>query len=444
MPKPEPTKTPGWEHLKSHLSSLMRALYEPEEHRMTGNPRALRKLIDVHETLPEDHPLRDKVLKAALIHGCLYEFEDKLPPKVRKWFKTKLKEREAEPPPPPEPKELPSFKEERIPVSVEIVRENLDWQMGNLPEERLRMSLRLKKMWDVWALKRFGLKEVHLDWEVKAGAIKDGIVTKLTNRLLKDREFVEAFVNSPFNFIFDTTEDALQNKRRLRRAIYQLVDGLVGAWAVTASDAHPLVWALQFAVAHEFGLTESYKFALKILRERDEETKTDLVEKTAFLYETLKPILHRYVRAVYDETQEFLAETGLKELLLVRGLSIPEEQAASLSSREFTPHKMMHLPASSWTTDFKTAEDFADISDEKGQAPVILHIRVPKEAFSLILSTSLSGWGCHEEFEIIVMHPGVQKVLAALYAKKQTRIQPGLLAELEALDAYVKKGAPIL
>jgi hypothetical protein len=274
-------------------------------------------------------------------------------------------------------------------------------------------------------MKRFKMDEEEVDMAVAGedeakSKIKNRIVSRLTNRLLKDREFVEAFVNSPFNFIYATTEEALEDKR-LRRFVYSLVDGFVGTWSVTASDRHPLAWALQIAVAQEFGLTENYDFMLGMLEEVERETRTEnLVKQTAFLYETLKPLLHKYARAVYDETQEFLAQSGLKELHLVRGLGLPRELTSPLQMEVFTPYKTTTLPASSWTFDYEAAVDVYSVvpSDEmERKDSVVFYIRIPKEAFPLILSTALTGWGCYDEFEVVVMLPGKQEVMATLLPK---------------------------
>jgi hypothetical protein len=274
-------------------------------------------------------------------------------------------------------------------------------------------------------MKRFKMDEEEVEMAVAGdedakGKTKDGVVKRLTNRLLKDREFLEALVNSPLNFIYATTEEALEDKR-LRRFVYSFVDGLVGAWAMTASDRHPLAWALQIAVAQEFGLTENYELMLRMLEMVEKERGAEnLAKQTAFLYETLKPLLHKYVRAVYDETQEFLARSGLKELHLVRGLDLPPELTSSLRMELFTPYKTTTLPASSWTFDYDAAVNVYSVvptEEKETRDSVVFYIKIPKEAFPLILSTFLTGWGCYDEFEVVLMLPGSREVMATLLPK---------------------------
>jgi hypothetical protein len=425
MPKPEPTKTPEWERLKSHLNSLVSALYDREDHRLRGNIQALEKLIKVHERLPENHPLREKVRDAALLHGCLIEYKDEMPPKVRDWFETTLRKTEATLPPPPEPKEYPRIKMTHQPISTDMMQKIFEWQWGDRPETRKRGSPRLWDKLVQWTMKRFKMDEEEVEMAVAGdedarGKTKDGVVKRLTNRLLKDREFLEALVNSPLNFIYATTEEALEDKR-LRRFVYSFVDGLVGAWAMTASDRHPLAWALQIAVAQEFGLTENYELMLRMLEMVEKERGAEnLAKQTAFLYETLKPLLHKYVRAVYDETQEFLARSGLKELHLVRGLDLPLELTSSLRMELFTPYKTTTLPASSWTFDYDAAVNVYSVvptEEKETRDSVVFYIKIPKEAFPLILSTFLTGWGCYDEFEVVLMLPGSREVMATLLPK---------------------------
>jgi hypothetical protein len=174
---------------------------------------------------------------------------------------------------------------------------------------------------------------------------------------------------------------------------------------------------MQIAVAQEFGLTERYETLLKRLQELDGSDEAPyLAAETAFLYNTLKPLLHEYVRAVYDETQEFLKETGLEELYLMRGVGMPAKVVTdlSISADEFKLVEPSFLPASSWSLDYDTAHWFARwVARKHNLEPVLYMIRLPKEAFHLIVSTALTGFGCFNEAEIVLAVPDGQQVWAA-------------------------------
>jgi hypothetical protein len=356
-------------------------------------------LIQIAGALPEGYPLREKAMKLALLHGCLVGRGARLKsPELRAWFKDAVREMSGELPPTPEPN--PAFK----PFELEPTRMSFD-EVEALIEEQWEGQGGLKEKWVEWAKERYGSDEKEV--------IKDGVVSTLTDKLIADKEFVGAFINSPLNFRYATTEEALKDKEALRESVYGFIDGLVGVWAQTASDEHPLAYALQIAVAQEFGLTEEYEALLE--RMRKIRGTSSLITQTAFLYNTLKPILHKYVRIVYGETQKFLKETGLKELYLIRGVGLDHSARFQLSSDEFKLINAPFHPASSWSLDYWDADWFAKHMEYKyGLLPALYVIRLPKEAFHLILSTALTGWGCFDEEEFVLAVPKKQKVWAAL------------------------------
>jgi hypothetical protein len=396
MPAPQGRET-EWVHLTTFLDEKAKSIYEPKMHRFWGKYRAISALIQVAEALPKDHPLRAKVIKTALLHSCLIENKKIILPENRAWLKSALREMGVKLPPPPEPQEHPPLKLEQQFMSYDDATRVLWKQWESEPK--------LKDWWFGSAKERYG--------SGKSWVIKDGIVSTLTDKLMSDKEFIEAYINSPLNYAFATLEDALKDKEALRQAIYGVVDGLVGVWAQTASDEHPLAWALQIAIAQEFGLTESYEFLRKMLQELDEEAP-NIVAETAFLYDTLKPLLHKYVRAVYEVTQEFLAQSGLEELWLIRGVALPREWTEPLQEDDFNAYEAPFLPASSWALSVEVAESFAvKTSRERfGTEPVTYLIRIPKEAFPNIISTALTGWGCLDETELVLLSSGRRQVLA--------------------------------
>lgn len=403
--KPEPQgHETQWKHLATTLNDYAQRLYNKERHRLLGSAEIAETLSKIASSLPKDHPLRKRVTELALLHGCLLEYKYHMPPEALEWYETTITRLGAEFPPPPPPKSGKSeFRSElklepiRLPYEEAVKLMNEQWEGG----------VNLEEKWSKWARKRYGSDESEV--------IKDGISAKLTDKLIADREFVEAFVNSPFNFLYATADDALKDKGNFRAQVYGVIDGLIGVWAHTASDEHPLSWALQFAVAQEFGLTERYEAMIKRLRElHGSKDAPYIAAETIFLYNTLKPILHKYVRAVYDETQEFLKETELEELYLARGVGLSAEHAADLSRDEFKLVEPPFLPASSWTLDYETAKRFAKWAAEKyNLEPAVYMIRLPKEAFPLIISTALTGWGCFGEAEFTLTVPEKRKVGAA-------------------------------
>jgi hypothetical protein len=405
-----------WQHLTEVLHEYVGDLYDEAEHRLRGDTNTMFFLIQIIDALPEGHPLKEKAIKLTLLHGCLVENKYEMRSEILKWFSANIRRMGAKFPPPPKPEPKPTPKPGTKPkvkskkhliagYRIELEPSRLSYDQAWLRQQTSQIELEEK--WRKWAIKRYGSDD--------SSDIKDGIITKLTEKLIADREFVEAFINSPFNSLYETVDDALKDKENLKKRVYMVVDGLVGVGAQTASDHHPLAWALQIAIAQEFGLTKRYEDALKRLQvlSKDEEDPY-LAEEAAFLYDTLKPLLHKYVRAVYEETQEFLNEIGLDEIYLMRGVGVPDDVAKNLSERKFKLIEPPILPASSWTFDYETAAQFASrMSFKYDLEPALYMIKIPKEAFHLILSTALTGWGCFDEGEIILTVPDGQEVWAA-------------------------------
>jgi len=395
-PMPEPETPYGWRHLIPFLNEQMLKLYDAEAHKLRGDPDALSFFIQVAEALPEGYPLKGKVVMAALLHGLLMPVWWWLPEKDKKWLTDTIEGVDARLPSPPEPQKPYSEDFEPEPLPSESAKE-----MYMVLDEWYE---RMKGEWAKWAKERYG--------DTKPEKIKDGIVHRLTDKLASDKEFVDAFINSPFNVAFATTEDALERQEALKSSLQWVISGLIGVWAQTSSDEHPLSYALQIAVAQEFGLKENYEFILKWLEALEEHTP-GITKHTAILYNTLKPILHKFVRAVYEETQDFLSKSGLTEIYLIRGLRLPEDRAEGLSWERYQLFKAVAFPVSSWSLDQKTARNFATLKSEEGKKPVLYVLKLPKSAFPYIFSTALTGWGCFDEAEFVLMLPINQKVWAA-------------------------------
>jgi hypothetical protein len=430
-PLSETERTPTAEQvpLNKFLADAIADLYLTETHWIKGNEWTFLRLIRVAELLPDTHPLKEKVVKAALIHGILsdlrldesaWEAWWRESPLMRQITELKgelkhiLEEVDPQMPPPPKQERFTPFK-----VSAHVSLKGKSVRLVDLSVQEVSDVMEeqwvddgLGERWKKWAMEQYG--------SISRGNIKEGVVSRLVERLIADKEFVSAFANSPLNFTFESTRDALGNKSLLRESIHKLVNGLVGLWNATASGVHPLAYALQIAVAQEFGLKDRYKALLEALRHLEglkivDGTDTSNISKeVAFLYNTLKPILHAFIRAVYQETQDFLAKTGLKRIRLVRGVSMPAKEAMGLPKGRLQLIEAPFFPASSWSLDYDTAETFKGYaSGMYGGVGVIYFIEIPKSAFPCILSTALTGFGCYDQMEFVLMMPSGQQVWAA-------------------------------
>jgi hypothetical protein len=420
--KPEQAFQP-WMRLDYALHRYAYRLYNKSEHRLYGSYDIMTTLIKIAEALPEGHPLKERATKVALLHACLLENKKRLPSDVFAWFEKNIKEMGSKLPPLPETEPKPEPKPKTAPVRTLKPRKRfrvkpakrfskIKLEPASMPFYDAKglvqeQWLSLARKWSMWAKRRYGSDDPP--------TIKHGIVSKLTKQLIADREFVEALINSPLCSLYATVDDALKDEEGLQEVVYGFMDGFVGAWAQTASDHHPLVWALQIAVAQEFGLKDRYKATIERIKEVSKsDDEPFLLEQAAFIYDTLKPILHKYVRAIYEETQEFLKKAGFEELYLARGVGLTKAQAADLSLDELKLIEPPMLPASSWSLDYATAEWFANWMARKyNLTPAVYIVRLPKDALHLIISTALTGFGCFDEKEFVAAIPEGQEVWAA-------------------------------
>jgi len=112
-----------------------------------------------------------------------------------------------------------------------------------------------------------------------------------------------------------------------------------------------------------------------------------------------------FVRAMYDNTQRFLASNGLKpddKIVLHRGFTSKERLTLGWK------YPTIRNAASSWTFDKDVAEEFALLNYIVGHVNYAVKTEVP---VSSILSTALTGFGCINEAEFTVLsHGGLSEV----------------------------------
>jgi hypothetical protein len=94
-----------------------------------------------------------------------------------------------------------------------------------------------------------------------------------------------------------------------------------------------------------------------------------------------------YLRAEYEATQAWFKERGITHVSLFRGIELDAPEGRTTVQMQ---------PASSWTTSYDTAYDFAST----GPDPKVLLTRVPVEQ---VLSTCVTGRGCLHETEVILL-----------------------------------------
>jgi len=212
-----------------------------------------------------------------------------------------------------------------------------------------------------------------------AKKMKEAVEAAMTKRLASSKSFQDMKNKYETSFSRDETFE----------------ERLISSWAHSSGNGHPVPCAMQLAVKEAFGLKDAVDGGMTLVKEKSpEEIRKDAAEylrmplSTAEENQQFNEALKDFVKAQYDETQEFFAEKGIKELSLVRGMTTE-------FSGEPRQVNMALQPASSFSADLTTARSFA----ESGGATMLL-AKVP---VSHILSTYRTGYGCAKEHEVVVL-----------------------------------------
>lgn len=167
----------------------------------------------------------------------------------------------------------------------------------------------------------------------------------------------------------------------------------VDSWAQSAAGNSPMSNALQAATADVMGApSKSYDDYMS----KDSGRRRDVGIREEMEGDTMKV----FVQGEYDRTQAFLKDNGITEVTLHRGFS------SDVSYPEPGPQRIDMNPASSWSVDRETAEQFSDngFSESSGANAYVLTMTVPA---SDVISTARTGQGALHEGEVIVRNqPG--------------------------------------
>lgn len=200
------------------------------------------------------------------------------------------------------------------------------------------------------------------------------------------------------------------------------VDNLIASWATTVADDDTIALMLQRAVAQEFGVPAGH---LEEKLHRPSATMDELPPPARELWagmwhrladdERVQAGLRSFVRAQYENTQNWLKANGVKEVRLYRGMSFPQtwEYAPDLARfvdvestnpfpAGFGRTAISMQPASSFAFDFHQANQFTQGVTGEGtrENGAVVATLVPAER---ILSTARTGWGALIEAEVVVI-----------------------------------------
>lgn len=186
--------------------------------------------------------------------------------------------------------------------------------------------------------------------------------------------------------------------------IYDYTAQMVQQWAVTSGDAHVLSVGMQRAAMEEFSLqatTTLEHFAERAHSGGYGVPPGPLLDASEAFYAANGDSIRRFLRQMYDVTQEELALAGIDTIRVVRGVSsvpkaaqlewLGEHSGTSLGINEERAGAVDLQPMSSFAVSTGTAKKFGG---------TLMYVDVPA---SWVVGTCRTGFGCLNEYEWVLL-----------------------------------------
>jgi hypothetical protein len=180
-----------------------------------------------------------------------------------------------------------------------------------------------------------------------------------------------------------------------------VVSQLVSTWAQTSNDSHPISLAIQDTAINVLGIKDAAPWGKPPEGSDDDYNWVPEEEIIKFKNEIMtkhKAILEAFIKSQYRSTQKWLADRGIKKVVLYRGVKTSNEKEGGLVKLR---------PLSSWTTNEDTAIEFTRDNNGAGREGAMV-FRTTVDAKD-IFSTPFTGVGCLDEEELVVLG-GIRKV----------------------------------
>lgn len=169
---------------------------------------------------------------------------------------------------------------------------------------------------------------------------------------------------------------------------------LVGNWASSSGDGDHVAVAMQVAAKDAFAMDDKHvaTTALSALKSHGESGVYEQAAKQLTGSEgnagLVRAGMQEYIHGMYRTTQDYLAEKGITDVYVARGMKHMSDAVPKLGGVKLQP-------ISSFSTSYSTASSPVF----KGSGNVYL-AKVPA---SQVLSTYLTGFGCTSEYEVTVL-----------------------------------------
>jgi len=226
--------------------------------------------------------------------------------------------------------------------------------------------------------------------------LKIGIEEKLGKKMysLKSKE-MDDFIRPLSNRI--ATQDMVLED-------YEVATGnLIRQWAFSSGDTNPKSIMMQLAAKKEFGLEGTTIWWEK-----------EALKEAQALFKIHEKASRRFLREMYNDTQEHLKKRGLKTVRVARGYKGDIGIKPSTVEHPISKVKIELQPMSSFSSDVATAKSFTNNVGDSS----MLFVEAPIDR---ILSIPVTGFGCKKEFEYVILGTPkkAETILSATIKKDQ-------------------------
>ena len=238
---------------------------------------------------------------------------------------------------------------------------------------------------DNWGYKKGGVAEKIL--KAYASGYDPEISKEELQQFIDEYNLVNQYDPNDSYFVPDTNNDYFMSLYR-----EEVASTLVSVWATTSNGDHPISLAIQDIAKDLFGIQDAPDW--KFNNQTTEGRKKSVADAVNKLKENQGDVLRAFVQAQYNATQEWFKERGIDKITVYRGIKDAKTTVAG--------EGLVGLrPLSSWSTNLSTAIDF---TRGKADTPLAKSMVFRREVdVKEIFSTPLTGVGCMEEYEVVLL-----------------------------------------
>ena len=187
-----------------------------------------------------------------------------------------------------------------------------------------------------------------------------------------------------------------------------IVNDIVKSWALTSNDSHPLSLAVQAVAATVFDVSGALEWSTAL--DGAPRSNSGLAKHPSWINDKQFHVIAEVLKAQHAATQAYFKKKGIQYLQIFRGQQTDptyfddEERVKAESGQKA---EILTRPLSSWSFDRSIAAEFAGIWSREFDSRDPTRIMAATVPVKQILSIPITGAGCLDEKEVILIADSV-------------------------------------